>query len=365
MDCPRCDSRIRQSVNYCPECGLYLEKLRSLVDDRECPRCNEAVPSDSPSCPECGLAMAELEDRLFGEDPNPPPHVQGSGDANSTAGPPPEPGAPPSQPPEENVPPAPQGGGPSQAPGPQGPPPDGGELSGPEQPAPPDQQPPPDGTGPATPSGQPPAAGNGPPAQQPPPTDGSTLTDRLPLGRLAVVAVLLVLAGAVVLSSGVLDSGSTPTAELNDGFLQSEAEQTGQQASQQVTNRLEVLSATGIVRNGQVTIVNLTVARAPGSAPIDLGAVNGTWIGPQGSETMAWDDEFRIHAVADDDGSIPVLNDAEDRAVLTVYLGDGGVGQPLPPGASATVRFTTPSNGTAATRLAVPESLQDGSTVQL
>ncbi|AAV48232.1 flagellin A precursor [Haloarcula marismortui ATCC 43049] len=66
------------------------------------------------------------------------------------------------------------------------------------------------------------------------------------------------------------------------GFLQSSAEQTGQQSSDQVTNRLQVTSATGqigtVSGEDRVGVVNISVSRAPGAGNIDLSETTIQWV---------------------------------------------------------------------------------------
>jgi len=82
-----------------------------------------------------------------------------------------------------------------------------------------------------------------------------------------IVFIAMVLVAAI--AAGVLINTA--------GFLQSSAEETGQQSSDQVTNRLEVVNAVGtqINDNGNgdtVDMVELTIRKAPGAGNIDLGA---------------------------------------------------------------------------------------------
>jgi len=87
-----------------------------------------------------------------------------------------------------------------------------------------------------------------------------------------IVFIAMVLVAAI--AAGVLINTA--------GFLQSSAEQTGQQSSDQVTNRLQVTSATGqigtVSGEDRVGVVNISVSRAPGVGNIDLSetTINGS-----------------------------------------------------------------------------------------
>lgn len=82
-----------------------------------------------------------------------------------------------------------------------------------------------------------------------------------------IVFIALVLVAAI--AAGVLINTA--------GFLQSQAEQTGQESTTQVANNLEVVSAFGTVDTGtspnSVTNPTIVVQLAPGSDDIDIGDV--------------------------------------------------------------------------------------------
>ncbi|KOX93496.1 archaellin/type IV pilin N-terminal domain-containing protein [Haloarcula rubripromontorii] len=182
-----------------------------------------------------------------------------------------------------------------------------------------------------------------------------------------IVFIAMVLVAAI--AAGVLINTA--------GFLQSSAEETGQQSSDQVTNRLEVVTTVGTVDGGAVDTVEVTVKRAPGAANIDLGSTIAQWVSSDGSYDLtqgasADSSTFSVSDVQDDDNSISssnVLNDPADRAKLTFsandIIGDGTAGTGLSEGATATVRLNTQSGGTSTVRLVVPETLSGNSAVTL
>ncbi|WP_276273841.1 archaellin/type IV pilin N-terminal domain-containing protein [Haloarcula litorea] len=181
-----------------------------------------------------------------------------------------------------------------------------------------------------------------------------------------IVFIAMVLVAAI--AAGVLINTA--------GFLQSSAEETGQQSSDQVTNRLEVVSAVGTdidSSNSEVDTVEVTVKKAPGAANIDLGSTIAQWVDSSGSYDLTQDsstaqDHFTVSTVQDDDSSITdsnVLNDPADRATLTFDVtaihGTTGLGE----GATATIQLNTQSGGTTTVRLVVPETLSGNSAVTL
>ena len=178
-----------------------------------------------------------------------------------------------------------------------------------------------------------------------------------------IVFIAMVLVAAI--AAGVLINTA--------GFLQSSAEQTGSESQEQVTNRLQVLSATGEktgTSGDAIGNVSLTTTKAPGADDIDLTEVTVQWVDDSGtynlvsqaSDDSNADGQFSIEPFKDDDSSSPVLNSADDRILLNFDIGtqDGAYDSGVPAldeGQSATLRITT-SSGTATTeRLVVPESL--------
>jgi flagellin FlaB len=201
-----------------------------------------------------------------------------------------------------------------------------------------------------------------------------------------IVFIAMVLVAAI--AAGVLINTA--------GFLQSSAEETGQQSSDQVTNRLEVVSAVGVEINNDennIGMVELTVRKAPGAGNIDLGSTTLQMVHSSGSYDLTYGDEdgnpgptedapnvtsFSVSDVQDDDSSITdsqVLNDPSDRATVFVDVDDiiagtasdtnedNGAG--LGEGSSATIRINTQSGGTTEVRLVVPETLSSDSAVTL
>ncbi|WP_049893627.1 archaellin/type IV pilin N-terminal domain-containing protein [Halogranum rubrum] len=183
-----------------------------------------------------------------------------------------------------------------------------------------------------------------------------------------IVFIAMVLVAAI--AAGVLINTA--------GFLQTKSEQTGQQSSAQVTDRLEPIAKTGIVNTNEdgVESVELVIQKSPGASNIDLSSATLEFIGPNGADRIALDDGSGVdgfEVLKDDDGSLDssstgsyVLNDRSDRLTLTLDI-DAFSSQTgdLGPGDEATIRVNTESGATTLIRVKVPESLSGESAVEL
>ena len=197
-----------------------------------------------------------------------------------------------------------------------------------------------------------------------------------------IVFIAMVLVAAI--AAGVLINTA--------GFLQSQSEQTGQQSSSQVTNRLQVVNVVGESISGdppKIGVVNMTVKKAPGSEDIDLEGVTLQFVSNDqivdlihNRTASSTGSNFATATIQDDDTSIAssrVLNDETDRAKISVELRDGeladsssGGAEPdansineLEEGQQVTVQITTASGGETTATLTVPDTLSDKSAVAL
>jgi flagellin FlaB len=208
-----------------------------------------------------------------------------------------------------------------------------------------------------------------------------------------IVFIAMVLVAAI--AAGVLINTA--------GFLQSKSEASGQQAGEQVTNRIQV---TGVIgshfeetgsNTKEIGVVEMTVSLAPGAEQLDLRNTTIQWLGPSGTYNLVAnrsstipptaDGSFGVAPIKDSDESAPVLNDPDDQFVLYFDIGENNTaadeqpqprkgleskgveyfaqGNKLQEGQTVTVEMTTQSGSTVSERLVVPESLAGESTVQL
>jgi flagellin FlaB len=96
-----------------------------------------------------------------------------------------------------------------------------------------------------------------------------------------IVFIAMVLVAAI--AAGVLINTA--------GFLQSQAESTGQESTDLVSERIDVSGSVGIVRSDnteELSEIRVTVSGAPGADEIDLGETTIQALGPGGQENLVF-----------------------------------------------------------------------------
>ena len=177
-----------------------------------------------------------------------------------------------------------------------------------------------------------------------------------------IVFIAMVLVAAI--AAGVLINTA--------GFLQTQAEATGEDSTQQVSDRLQVVSQSGYLNDpsaGDVDHLTFVLARSPGADNIDLNTVSVEMTGTDGQETFDLDSsaaEVTIFTGGDNN----VLTDASDRAEVSIALSDNNdigvaaaddLDYTLTEGDALTVTFTTQSGATMTTEIRIPSTVVDES----
>jgi flagellin FlaB len=134
------------------------------------------------------------------------------------------------------------------------------------------------------------------------------------------------------------------------GFLQSQAEATGEESTDQVSNAIQVVSTTGIVEDSSdpssITDIRLLVSLAPGSDPIDTTRLSIETIGPGGESFTDVGSGTRT-GNADD---IDVLSNPNEKVELSISPS-------LSEGEEAQITITTGDGAQTTVVASVPEPL--------
>ena len=207
-----------------------------------------------------------------------------------------------------------------------------------------------------------------------------------------IVFIAMVLVAAI--AAGVLINTA--------GLLQSQAEATGEESSEQVTDRVQVSSVSGstfeqtgandgdVEESSEISLIETTLLRSPGADDIDLTnsivevfangesatlthVDDGEIVG-SGEELTDLDenadgfitndeDEFGIQDIQGaDEGT---LSDSSDRANLFFFLDNIDANAKLNTGETVSITITTAAGGTAFVEKRAPSSLDDGETYRL
>ena len=176
-----------------------------------------------------------------------------------------------------------------------------------------------------------------------------------------IVFIAMVLVAAI--AAGVLINTA--------GLLQTQAEATGQESAQQVSDRIQIQSATGEVTgsNGDESIsaINVTVTKAPGADDIQLENVTYEFVTSSGVVTDvvngsgSGSDIGVITAETEQDS---VITDRADRYLINFTTSTVFDSQPVG-GDKITLTLTTAQSASTVTELRVPDSLVDRDAVTL
>jgi flagellin FlaB len=182
-----------------------------------------------------------------------------------------------------------------------------------------------------------------------------------------IVFIALVLVAAI--AAGVLINTA--------GFLQNQAESTGQESTKQVTNSLSVQSTLGTqTASDSVDQITIRVAKSPGAGAINVNKSTIQYVGPDGAETLVPANTLVAPDGTGDTGEnnygeaffqvsgSNVLDDGTTSTTIKIYLFDiadanaeTSTLDTLTPGEAADIKITTASGGQSSIVATVPEPL--------
>lgn len=193
-------------------------------------------------------------------------------------------------------------------------------------------------------------------------TERSETVAQVAIGTLVIFIALMLV--AVVTTAVLFDTA---------GILESEAEDTSEGASDQLTDRLDIVAVTGSdITDLQIRQIEIVVTKSTDGSPVDLRNVTVQWLGPETGTTLvhedtalAGQDTFSTVNYTDTDGTFPVLTSTEDRYALQfqpgVEFGDSGLGE----GERVELTLVTPAGATLPLRITAPQSLDGRDSVEL
>ncbi|QAU14403.1 flagellin [Halorubrum sp. BOL3-1] len=186
-----------------------------------------------------------------------------------------------------------------------------------------------------------------------------------------IVFIAMVLVAAI--AAGVLINTA--------GFLQSQAESTGQESTDLVSERIEVSSTTGIVGSadtGNLSKIHVVVTTAPGAGDIDLNETVIQAVGPEGEESLTLDKDSSATAGSGEFGLLDhseagtaVLNDDNEEFTITLDpestpFGTSNGADAFGEGDDATLDIVSPASATTSVELNSPDLYNtDGEAVRL
>jgi flagellin-like protein len=162
-----------------------------------------------------------------------------------------------------------------------------------------------------------------------------------------IIFIAMVLVAAV--AAGVLVNTS--------GLLQSQAQDTGADAQAQVSNQIDVVSATGSVDGSDIDEITLVVKKSPGSDPIDLTDASIQYTSDSASETLTNGSGFSLNPLSNTGDSDDILEENGERIEITIDLENTSGLSALSEGKEAQLEIVDQSGASTVYGVNVPDVL--------
>jgi len=170
-----------------------------------------------------------------------------------------------------------------------------------------------------------------------------------------IVFIAMVLVAAI--AAGVLINTA--------GLLQSQAEATGEQSTEQVANNLQVFTTSGNISGSTIDSINMTTGLASGSSTINLTDVIIEYNGPDGQAILEYDSGSTPAGNFTLDTGTKSLTEGTDRETINIVLGTAGAPSALSAGEQAELILITDDGSQTPVTATAPDNIGNDNVARL